>query len=125
MGGAADPAASLEKAIGPVARTFTELGEQIAGSTFTKRWKDNGIWATGVLADALGEDWLGRFQAKSLPYLKFVLAPHRLRSWRSPWNSPYGYGNSQDHRDWQTYSSACAPSWNKRRAGPVADAPAR
>ena len=78
MGGAADPAASLEEAIGPVARTFTELGEQIDGSTFTERWKDDGIWATGVLADALGEDWLGRFQAKSLPYLKFVLAPRRL-----------------------------------------------
>jgi hypothetical protein len=78
MSGAADPAASLEEVIGPVARTFTELGEQIAGSTFTGQWKDDGIWATSVLAGTLGEDWLGRFQARSLPYLKFVLAPHRL-----------------------------------------------
>jgi hypothetical protein len=62
----------------PVAKTFTELGAQIANSTLPGQWKGDGTWATGVLADALGEDWLGRFQAKSQPYLKFVLAPHRL-----------------------------------------------
>ena len=78
MSGTADPAASLDEVIGHAARTFTELGEQIAGSTFTGQWKDDGIWATGVLAGTLGEDWLGRFQARSLPYLKFVLAPRRL-----------------------------------------------
>jgi hypothetical protein len=78
MSGAADPVTRLEEAIGPVARTFTELRTQIANSTFTEQWKSDGTWATGVLADALREDWLGRFQAKSGPYLKFVLAPHRL-----------------------------------------------
>jgi hypothetical protein len=78
MSGAADPVTRLEGAIGPVARTFTELRAQIANSTFTEQWKSDGTWATGVLADALREDWLGRFQAKSGPYLKFVLAPHRL-----------------------------------------------
>lgn len=78
MSGAADPIAKLEEVTGPAARTFTELAAQIASSTFTEQWKRDGTWATSVLADALGEDWLGKFQAKSLPYLKFVLAPHRL-----------------------------------------------
>jgi hypothetical protein len=78
MSRAVDPIAKLEEAIGPVARTFTELGAQIANSTLPEQWKGDGAWAAGVLADALGEDWLGRFQAKSQPYLKFVLAPHRL-----------------------------------------------
>src|ERR1700678_724718 len=79
MGGPADLAARLERAIGPVARTFTELGTLIANSTAADRWKGDGTWATGVLAGALGEDWLGSFQAKSGPYLKFVLAPSRLQ----------------------------------------------
>jgi hypothetical protein len=78
VSGAYDPTAKLEETIGPVARTFTELGAQIGNSSFAERWKREGIWATGVLADALGEDWLGKFQAKSAPYLKFVLAPHLL-----------------------------------------------
>ena len=79
MGSAADPVARLEEVIRPVARTFAELGAQIADGTFTDQWKSNGTWATGVLADALREDWLGRFQDRSGPYLKFVLAPHRLQ----------------------------------------------
>lgn len=78
MSDATDPAAKLEATIGTVARTFTELGTQIGNSGFTEQWKREGIWAAGVLADALGEDWLGKFQAKSGPYLKFVLAPHLL-----------------------------------------------
>lgn len=62
MSGAVDPIAKLEEAIGPVARTFTELGAQIADSTLPEQWKGDGTWAAGVLADALGEDWLGRFR---------------------------------------------------------------
>ncbi|MGO8890374.1 MAG: hypothetical protein ACLP8X_39775 [Streptosporangiaceae bacterium] len=77
MSGAVGPAAELKEAIGQV-RTFGELGAQIGNSGFTGRWKRDGIWATEVLAEALGEDWPGRFQARSGPYLKFVLAPYRL-----------------------------------------------
>jgi hypothetical protein len=78
MSGTYDPTAKLEETIGHVARTFTELGTQIGNSSFAEKWKRKGIWATGVLADALGEDWLGKFQAKSGPYLEFVLAPRLL-----------------------------------------------
>ena len=79
MSGAPDPSAKLGEAIGPVAKTFTELGSQIGDSGFTEQWKCDGLWAAKVLADMLGQDWLGRFEARSSrPYLKFVLAPRLL-----------------------------------------------
>jgi hypothetical protein len=75
----ADPTARLEAAIGPVAKTFDELGDQVRSSSFSDQWKRDGIWAAGVLADALGQDWLDKFRASwGTPYLKFILAPHRL-----------------------------------------------
>ena len=71
-----DPTAKLEEAIGSVAKTFDELCEQIGNSSFSDQWKRDGIWAAGVLADALGPDWPEKFTARSgTPYLKFALAP--------------------------------------------------
>jgi len=77
MSGRADATARLEQRIGAIA-TFTDLRALIAGSTFSERWKLDGAWAAGVLADALGDDWPGRFRSRSQPYLKFALAPHLL-----------------------------------------------
>lgn len=74
-----DPTAKLEDAIGPIAKTFDELRNQIGSGNFQDQWKQDGIWATAVLASALGQDWLEKFRARSgTPYLKFVLAPRLL-----------------------------------------------
>jgi hypothetical protein len=74
-----NPTARLEKALGPVARTFNDLGRQIDGGSLPDQWKREGVWATEVLAEALGQDWLDRFMATSgTPYLKFTLAPRLL-----------------------------------------------
>ena len=96
MSGALDPSAKLGEIIRSAAKTFTELGSQIGDSGFTEQWKRDALWATEVLADMLGEDLLGKFEAKSRPYLKFVFVPHLLpqlastvefaaRLWLAPW----------------------------------------
>ncbi|MGH3220080.1 MAG: hypothetical protein ACRDPY_15475 [Streptosporangiaceae bacterium] len=74
-----DSTARLEGVIGSVAKTFDELASQIGSSAFPEEWKEDGIWASGVLAGVLGPDWLDKFATESgTPYLRFVLAPHRL-----------------------------------------------
>jgi hypothetical protein len=62
-----------------VARTFAELGQQIAVGQFSEPWKQDGQWAADALAGALGADWPDQFATRSgAPYLKFALAPYML-----------------------------------------------
>ena len=64
----------LEETIGPVARTFDELGQLIGAGPFSQTWQRDGQWAAGALASALGADWPDRFARSGAPYLKFALA---------------------------------------------------
>jgi len=79
MSESSDVRAWLESVLGPVARNFDELAQQIAVGQFSEPWKQDGQWAAGALTDALGADWPDRFAARSgAPYLKFALAPYML-----------------------------------------------
>lgn len=55
----------LESVLGPVARNFDELAQQIAVGQFSEPWEQDGQWAAGALPDALGADWPDRFAARS------------------------------------------------------------
>jgi hypothetical protein len=79
MSDSSDVRAWLESVLGPVARTFAELGQQIGVGQFSEPWKQDGQWAAVALADALGADWPDQFATRSgAPYLKFALAPYML-----------------------------------------------
>ncbi|HEV2347945.1 MAG TPA: hypothetical protein VGS97_27910 [Actinocrinis sp.] len=80
MSGSTDPTARAADFIRTAPRTFADLSTKINASTYPELWKSRGVWASGVLAEVLGDDWPGKFQAKAKqPYLRFALAPYTLQ----------------------------------------------
>jgi hypothetical protein len=72
-----DAIAKLEQVLGGTPKTWKELATKIANSNFPAEWKRDGVWATEVLSEVLGEAW-GLSDRDETPYLRFVLAPQSL-----------------------------------------------
>lgn len=55
-------ASRLEAALGPLPKTFQELGPMVEqNGSFSPDWRRNGVWAAEILSDGLGQDWMARF----------------------------------------------------------------